>query len=183
VCPDEPQKSPQESGKSLKSPPLHPYPEPPLNRPQTNAGSWANIPLTYHFLFYIFNLLKSEFLSVITSGRTGGLKTVNPQNGLELELPKGDASLVEQFHLIKPTILFFLRSDIRPDRLLIHPNSRNKITPGPEMSPSKVLSLPRICPRNLDGALPLKKPYHLRYGVLGRSRDQLVYRVGLEMPF
>ena len=80
-------------------------------------------------------------------------------------------------------ILFFLGSYIRPDRLLIHPNRGNKIPPGPEILPRKVLPLPKIYPRNLDGALSLEKPYHLRNGILGANRDQHVNMVGLWEAF
>jgi len=90
---------------------------------------------------------------------------------------------LEQIHLIEPTILFFLSSDILPDLLLIHPNRGNKIPPGPEMLPGEILSLPKVYPRNLDGALPFEKPRHLRDGKLGRNRDQHVNMVGLEVPF
>ena len=60
--------------------------------------------------------------------------------------PKGDDSLLEQIHLVEPTILFFLRFYLRPDRLLIHPNSGNKIPSGPKMVTHKILSLPKIHP-------------------------------------
>jgi hypothetical protein len=89
---------------------------------------------------------------------------------------------LEQIHLIEPTILFFLSPYILPDCLLIHPNRGNKIPPGLEMLPGKVLSLPKIYLRNLDGALPFEKPYHLRNRMLGRNRDQHVNMVGLQMP-
>jgi hypothetical protein len=51
-------------------------------------------------------------------------------------------SLLEQIHLIEPTILFFLSPYILPDCLLIYPNRGNKISPTPDMLPGKVLSLP-----------------------------------------
>jgi hypothetical protein len=44
-------------------------------------------------------------------------------------------SLLEQIHLIEPTILFFLGPYILPDRLLIYPNRGNKIPPGPRNVP------------------------------------------------
>jgi hypothetical protein len=92
-------------------------------------------------------------------------------------------SLLEPIHLIEPTILFFLSPYVLSDRLLIHANGGNKIPPGPEMLPRKVLPLSQVHSRNLDGALPLEKPYHLRNPILGRNRHQHVHRVGLQMPF
>jgi len=69
---------------------------------------------------------------------------------------------MEQIHLIEPTILFFLGFYVLTERLLIHPNRGNKIPPGPEMLPGKVLPLPKVYSRYLDGTLPLEKPHHLR---------------------
>ena len=90
---------------------------------------------------------------------------------------------MEQIHLFEPTILFFLIPYILSDRLLIHPHRGNKIPPSPEMLPGKILSLPKVYPCNLDGALSFEKPYHLRNGILGRNLDQHVNMVGLQMPF
>jgi len=51
------------------------------------------------------------------------------------------------------------------------------------MLPGKALSLSKICPRNVDGALSLEKPYYLHNGILGRDQDQHAKMIGLEMPF
>jgi hypothetical protein len=58
VCPDEPEKSLPDLGKSLKAPPLQIYPEnPPKPREKgspTNPRSCASILLTHNSLFCIF---------------------------------------------------------------------------------------------------------------------------------
>ena len=90
---------------------------------------------------------------------------------------------MEQIELIEPTILFFLCLDICPERRLINSNSRNEIPTSPEMLTYKILSPPQKHPRNLNGALPLDKPYHLRNSILGRNRNQHVNMIGEQMPF
>ncbi len=74
------------------------------------------------------------------------------------ETIKGGSSLFEQIHLIEPTIFFFLGFYVGPDHLFINPSCGKKISPGPEMLTGKVLSLSKVHPRNLDGALSLEKP-------------------------
>ena len=67
-------------------------------------------------------------------------------------------SHLEQIHSIESTIIFSPISEIFPDRLLIHPPRENKIPPTPEILLGKVLCLPKVYPRNLDGASPVRNP-------------------------
>ena len=51
------------------------------------------------------------------------------------------------------------------------------------MLPGEILPFSKVYPGNLDGTLPLEKPYDLRNGILGGNRDQHMNVVGLQMPF
>ena len=105
--------------------------------------------------------------------RSKRIEMAPPKGGVTLGTDSSDRADDPLF----PELLYTLGSPA-------HPCQRWKQnTPGPEMLASKVLSLAQVYSRNLDGALSLEKPYHLRHRILGRNRDQHVYMVGLEMPF
>ncbi len=66
---------------------------------------------------------------------------------------------------------------------LLISSKRNQMFPSsPEMLPGKVLSLPKVYPRNLTAALPPDKPHSLQPNTRS-SRDQHVPIVGFEKAF
>jgi len=77
--------------------------------------------------------------------------------------------------LVEPTILFFLGFYVLSERMLIHPNRGNKIPPGPEMLPGKVLSLPNVGdnengPKDDNIGLPIDS--HLIIPVIPREKQK-----------
>ena len=90
-------------------------------------------------------------------------------------LPKPD--------LIEPLVLFLLIADVLPDGLLISTHRGDEVPPRPEALAHEVaLALP-IHPRQMNGALSLHEPHHLRYRVLRRYRQQHVYVIDHQVAF
>src|SRR6185437_3835764 len=52
-----------------------------------------------------------------------------------------------------------------------------------EVLPHKVPALPAVASRNVDGALSLQIPHHLRHRVLRRYRQQHVHMIDHQVPF
>jgi hypothetical protein len=90
--------------------------------------------------------------------------------------------LLEQLQLLQPAVLRLLRLNVAPHGLLIVADRRHKIPPGPEVFPHKIPLPPPIRPGNMNGALALQLPYHLRHRILGGNRQHHVHVIGLQMP-
>src|SRR6478609_4266768 len=93
------------------------------------------------------------------------------------------AALAPQLHLLQSHIFSLLVLDVFADHCFIAPHRRHKVAARPEMLPYKA-SLPlRVHPRQMDRALALDEPHHLRHSILRWNRNEHVYRVGHHVPF
>src|SRR5260221_5095053 len=76
----------------------------------------------------------------------------------------------------------FLLADVLADLLEFKADCGHCVAAGPEMLARKIPLL-ATQPGNGDRALPLQKPDHRRYRVLGGNRDTHVHMVRHQMPF
>jgi hypothetical protein len=81
------------------------------------------------------------------------------------------------------TVVFFLLvANVFPNRGLIAPYCRHEISPRPKALTSVILFPFSVHPRQVDRALALDVPHHLRHRIFGRYRNHHVHMVCLKMP-
>lgn len=98
------------------------------------------------------------------------------------EPPEGGGGWLEQLHLLKSLVVGLLLLDVLSDGYFVSPYGRNAVAACPEVVTDIVALSIKVRPRDVDRALSLDVPNHLRNGVLGRDRDQYVHVVGLRVP-
>ncbi len=73
--------------------------------------------------------------------------------------------------------------DVLAHRLLVTPYSREEVAARPKVLADKIPLPASERASDVDRALALDVPDHLRYRVLRRDRDHHVYMVHLQVPF
>ena len=73
--------------------------------------------------------------------------------------------------------------NVLPDHFLVSTHCRNKVPPRPEMLSHEILAPPPIQSRQMNRALALDVPHHLRHRVLRRYRDHHVHMIRHQVPF
>ncbi len=117
--------------------------------------------------------------------------TTGKAGGLNVERLKGAHETVSrpwqlpyfQLHLVVALVLIFLVTDVRSNNALVQSNRRNKIASRPKMLTGKVLLSPAKPARNLNRALPLQVPDHVRHRVLRRNADAYMNVIAHQMTF
>src|SRR6185503_7677152 len=94
--------------------------------------------------------------------------------------PKGGSS--PELELLEPLILLLLVADVGPYRRLVPPD-RDEVPSGPEVLPDEVALPFPVDTGEMDGALALDEPDHLRHRILRWDRDQHVHVIGHQVPF
>src|SRR5215469_682208 len=95
--------------------------------------------------------------------------------------PKGGSP--PDVELFQPLILLLLVADVRPYRLLIPTDRVDEVPPGPEVLSHEVALPFPVNPGEMDRALTLDEPDHLRHRVLRWDRDQHMHMIGHQVPF
>jgi hypothetical protein len=85
--------------------------------------------------------------------------------------------------LVEPAIFGFLLLDVFADRLFVSTHCGHKISSGPEIVASEVLSLAEEASCNVDGALAFDETHNLGNAVLGRFADEPMYAIYHQVPF
>jgi hypothetical protein len=85
-----------------------------------------------------------------------------------------------QVELVQSLILCLLVSDVLPHLRLVPARSADAVPPSPEVLPDKMALALAVHPRQVDRALALDVPDHLRHRVLPRDLDQHV--IGHQVP-
>jgi hypothetical protein len=88
-----------------------------------------------------------------------------------------------QVHLVQALVFLLLIPDVIPNHFLIPTHRGHEVSPRPEMLPYEVLLPLPVHPRQMDSALALDKPHHLRHRIFGRNRDHDVHVVWQQMTF
>src|ERR1700745_2478579 len=96
--------------------------------------------------------------------------------------PKG-AQSTPHVELIETSVLLFLFANVLPDHGFVSTYSRDEVASGPEVLTHEIaLPLP-VDPRQMDCALALDEPNHLRDRILRWDRNHHVDVVGHDVPF
>src|SRR5574341_105283 len=91
--------------------------------------------------------------------------------------------LTPETELIEPDVLLLLPLDVLADQRLVPADGRHKVPTRPEMLPHEVPLPLAVHPGQVDRALPLDEPDHLRHRVLRWNRDQHVHVIGQQVSF
>ena len=78
-------------------------------------------------------------------------------------------------------VFLLLALDVLPNCFLVAPNRADKITAGPEALPREIALSFAIDPRQMDGALTLDLPDHVRHRVFWWDRQKHVNMVREQM--
>src|ERR1700723_1306107 len=93
------------------------------------------------------------------------------------------AASESQVQLFQALVFLLLLLDVRSDHRLVSSHGRHEIPSCPEMLPDKIPLALSVDARQVDRALSLDKPDHLRHRVFRRYRNQHVYMVAHQMAF
>ena len=85
--------------------------------------------------------------------------------------------------LIQTSVFAFLLLDVLTDSFFVSAYSGYKVSSGPEIVASEVLSLPKEAPCNVDGTLSFDETYHLGNAILGWYADEHVNAVYHQVTF
>jgi|SRR5579875_1464823 len=88
-----------------------------------------------------------------------------------------------QAHLVQAFVFLFLVANVFSNRFFISTHRGHEEPSCPKGLGHKIPLALSVHPRQMDRALPLDIPNHLRHRVLGRNRDHHVHVVGQQMPF
>jgi len=88
-----------------------------------------------------------------------------------------------QVHLVDSTIFLILAADVLPNHRLITAYRGDEVSARPEVLPDEVALALHVRSRDVDRALTLYVPHHLRYRILRWDRDHHVYMIRHQMPF
>jgi hypothetical protein len=87
-----------------------------------------------------------------------------------------------EVQLFQSDILFFLPFDILPYQLLVPANCGYEVAASPEVLSHEVPSLFSVDPSQVDRALSLDEPDHLRHRIFRWDRDQHVDVIHKKVP-
>src|SRR6185312_1847974 len=83
---------------------------------------------------------------------------------------------------VEPGILGLLLADVFPDHRFVSTDGRDEVAPSPEVLPYEVALPLSIDLRQVDSALALDVPDHLRHRILGWNRYHHVTMIRHQMP-
>ena len=84
--------------------------------------------------------------------------------------------------MLNALILLLLATDVVSDLGLVAAYRRDKVPPRPKVLAHEVPPALGVCARDVDRALALEVPDHLRDRVLRRDRDQHMHMIQHQMP-